>query len=362
MEIFCQLKYNRGHETPWEPRAAGKATTTGCPFVKDGQEPASHSTCFECFCKFRVPVASGLPRERGSRTEAPADAGTSPQANPRSKKAACPDAFKWPSGCRLSDRFMDLEPGSESDRPTIRRSISSQPRVEAPRWPGVELSEARAASFTEKRRRDRALEAVSLAPYKKTPTDVGPIWSSSMNRASCSFRTLPAPGPRGDKRPFFTTFTNKIVFRPSMRWPYRRNGGVWLSTFNFGPGISRAWISMHFSSICSALFEALLFYYGTGEPSIDGKRLNSISVNILASRKNISPPMRRNLIHPNMFGTKRTVHSLMVHPRIWQSSRGSSGIQPEGSENPRSSFGLVSMHLICLGHDNKSFHYLCKTQ
>jgi hypothetical protein len=361
MEIFCQLEYNKGHETPWEPKAAGKAASAGCSFVKDGQEPASHSTRFECFCKFRVPVASGLPRERGSRTEAPADTWTSPQADPRSKKATCSGAFKWPSGCRVSNRLMDLKPGSESDRPTVRRSISSEPRVEAPRESGMELSEARAASFTAKRRRDRALEAVSLAPYKKTPTDVGPIWSSSMNRASCSFRTLLAPGPRRDKRPSFTTFTNKVVFRPSMRWPYRRNGGVWLSTFSFGLGISRAWISVHFSSICFAIFEAPLFYYGIVEPSIGEKRLNTISVSAPASRRNTSLPMRRNSILQNMFGPKRTVHSPMVRPRTWQNSRGSSGIQPEGSGNLRSSFGLVSMHLICLGLDN-SFHYLCKTQ
>ena len=361
MEIYRQLGYNKGHETPWEPRAAGKAAPAGRPFVQSGQEPASHSTRFECFCKFRVPVASGLPRERGWRIEAPADTRTSPQANPISEKAACPEAFKWTSGRRVSDRFMDLKPGSESDRPTVRRSISSQPCLETARKLGMELPETRAASFTEKRRRDRSLEAVSLAPYKKTPTDMGPIWSSSMNRASCSFRTLLAHGPRRGKRPSFTTFTNKIVFRPSMRWPYRRSGGVWPSTCNFGLGISRAWISMHFSSICSAIFEAPFFYYGTVEPSIGGKRLNNISVSVLASRKNTSLPMRRNLIRQNMFGTKRIVHSPMVRPRTWQSSRISSGIQLGGSENPRSSFGLVSTHLICLGQDN-SFHYLCKTQ
>ena len=66
MEIYCQLEYNKGHETPWEPRTTGKAAPASCPFVQDGQEPASHSTRFECFCKFSVPLASGLPRERGS--------------------------------------------------------------------------------------------------------------------------------------------------------------------------------------------------------------------------------------------------------------------------------------------------------
>jgi len=147
MEIFGQLEYNKGHETPWNPRAAGKAASAGHPFVQSGEEPASHSTRFECFFELSVPVASGLPRERGSRTKAPADPRTSPQADPRSKKTACPGAFKGPSGCRVSDRFMDLKQGSQSDRPTVRRSISSQPCVETPRKLGVELSEARATSW-----------------------------------------------------------------------------------------------------------------------------------------------------------------------------------------------------------------------
>ncbi len=361
MEIFLQLEYNRGHETPWNPRAAGKAAPACHPFVQSGQKPASHSTGFECFCEFSVPVASGLPGERGSRIKAPTDARASSQANQRSKKPACADALKRASGCRVSDRFMDLEPGSQSDRPTVRRSISSQPRVETPRKLGVELSEAGATSFAKRRGRDRSLEAVPLAPYKKTPTDVGPIWSSWMNRAFCSFRTLRGLGRRKGRRPFFTTFTNKIVFRPSMRWPYRRNGNVWPSISNFELGISRAWISALFSNICFVIFEVPLFYYGTAEPFIGGKRLRNISLNIPASRRSISPPMRQNLILQSMFGIKRTVCSPIVRPRTWQSSRGSSGIQPGESENPRSSFGRVSMLLTYLGQDN-SFHYLCKAQ
>lgn len=138
MEIFRQLGYNEGHETPWKPRAAGKGAPAGHLLVQSGQEPASHSSRFECFCEFSVPVTSGLPSERGSRTKAPADPGTSPQVDPRSKKRACLSAIKRPSGCRVSDRLMDLKQGSQSDRPTVRRSISSQPRVETPfrlqRW------------------------------------------------------------------------------------------------------------------------------------------------------------------------------------------------------------------------------------
>ena len=256
---------------------------------------------------------------------------------------------------------MDLKPGSQSDRPTVRRSISSQPRVETPRRLGVELSKARAANFTKRRGRDCSLEAVPLAPYKKTPTDVGAIWSSLMSRAFCSFRPLRGPGPRKGRPLFFTTFTNRIVFRPSMLWPYRRNGNVWPCTFNFEPGILPAWISKLFSNICFAIFGVPLFYYGIGEPFIDGKRLSNISLNIPASKRSIFLPMPQNSIHQNMFGTKRTVCSPIVRPRTWQSLRGSSGIQPGESENLRGSFGHVYTPLICHGQDN-FFHYLCKIQ
>ena len=350
-----------GYETLWSPRTAGKAAPGGHPVVEGGKEPASRRTRFECFCEFRVSVAPGLPSERGSRTETPTNPGPATQADRRSKKAACPSAFKWPSGPRVSDRYMDFKSGSQSDRPTVRRSISSQPCVETPRGLGVELSEARAAGFTEKRGRGLSLEAVPLAPYKKTPTDVGPIWYSSMNRAFCSFRMLRGLGRRKDRRPFFTTFTNKIVFRPLMLWPYRRNENVWPSIFNFGLEISPAWISALFLDICFAIFEVRLSYYGTEARFIGAKRLTNLFLNIPGSRWNISPPMRRNLTRQNMFGTKRIVRFPMGRPRTWQSSRGSSEIQPGGSENPRSSFGLVSTRLICLGQDN-SFHYLCKTQ
>jgi hypothetical protein len=361
MEISLQLEYNRGHETLWNPRAAGKAAPAGDPFVQGGQEPASHSTGFECFSEFSIPMASCLSRERGSRVKAPTDARPSSQADQSSKKPSCPSPPKWPSGCRVSDRFMDVKQGSQSDRPAVRRSISSQPRVETPRRLRVELSEAGAKSFTKRRGRDRSLEAVPLVPYKKTPTDVGPIWSSLMNRAFCSFRMLRGPGPRKGRPPFFTTFTNRIVFRPSMLWPYRRNGNVWPCIFNFELGILRGWISTLSSNICFAILEVPLFYYGTEAPFIGGKRLNNISLNIPAFRRSISLPMRRNSIRQNMFGTKRTACSPIVLPRTWQSSRGSSEIQPGESANPRSSFGHVSTLLICLGQDN-SFHYLCKTQ
>jgi len=361
MEISIQVEYNRGHETPGNPRTAGKEAPAGHPFVQSGQEPASHCTGFECFSEFSVPVASGLPGERGSGITAPTDARPSSQADQSSKKPSCPGAIKRPSGGGVSDRFMDLKPGSQSDPPTVRRSISSQPCVETPRRPWVELSEAGATSSTKRRGRDRSLEAVPLAPYKKTPTDVGPIWSSLMNRAFCSFRTLRGPGPRKGRPPFFTTFTSRIVFRPSMLWPYRRNGNVWLCTFNFELGILRAWISALSSNIWFAIFEVPLFCYGTEAPFIGGKRLKNTFLNIPASRRSISLLMRRNSIRQNMFGTKRTVRSPMVLPRTWQSSRGSSEIQPGESETPRSFFGHVSTLLICLGQGS-FFHYLCKTQ
>jgi hypothetical protein len=46
---------------------------------------------------------------------------------------------------------------------------------------------------------------------------VGPIWSSSMNRASCSSPAWPAPGRRKGQRRSFVASTNKIGSPRSMR-------------------------------------------------------------------------------------------------------------------------------------------------
>ena len=361
MEISFQPEYNRGYETSWNPRATGKAAPAGHSFVQGGQEPASHSTGFKCFSEFGIPMASGLSREGGWRVKASTHAWPSSEADQSSKRPSCPTPFKRPSGCGVSDRFMDFKPGGQGDPPTVRRSLSSQPRVETPCRLGVELSEARAACFTKRRGRDRSLEEIPLAAYKKTPTDLGPIWSSLMNRVFCSFRTLLGLGLRKGRLPFSTTFTNRIVFRPSMLWPYRQNGNVWPCIFNFEPGILQDWISTLSSNTCFIIFGDRLFSCGTEALFTDGKRLSNTFLNTLVSDRSISRPMRRNLIRQSMFGTIRTECLPTVLPRIWRNSKGSSEIQPGKSVNPRSSFGHVSMLLICLGQD-KSFHYLCKTQ
>ena len=344
-----------------EPQSNWKSGA-GRPFVCPKRaRTCQHSTGFKCFSEFGIPMASDLPRKRGWRVKAPTDARPSSQADRSSKEASCPGPFKRPSGGGVSDRFMDSKPGGQSDSPTVRRSLSSQPRVETPRRLGVELSEAGATCFTKRRGRDRSLETVPLASYKKTPTDVGPIWSSLTNRAFCLFRTLRGPGPRKGRLLFSTIFTNRIVFRPSMLWPYRQNGNVWPCTFNFELGILQDWISTLSSNIYFIIFEAPLFYYGTEALFTGGKRLSNTFLNTLVSDRSISRPMRRNLIRQSMFGTIWTECLPTVLPRIWRSSKGSSEIQPGKSVNPRSSFGHVSMLLICLGQD-KSFHYLCKTQ
>ncbi|MGE0645380.1 MAG: winged helix-turn-helix domain-containing protein [Nitrospira sp.] len=54
-------------------------------------------------------------------------------------------------------------------------------------------------------------------PHIKTPHDVGPIWSSSMNRASSSSRTWSIPRRRKDTRRSCTIFTNRIGSPRSVR-------------------------------------------------------------------------------------------------------------------------------------------------
>jgi hypothetical protein len=59
------------------------------------------------------------------------------------------------------------------------------------------------------------LEALPLALYKKTPKGLGPIWSSSMSPAFCSFPTSRAPGPPRTKPLPSTICISKTEFLPS---------------------------------------------------------------------------------------------------------------------------------------------------
>lgn len=361
MENNFQLSYTIGYETLWNRTTAGKAAPAGHPAVKSGQKSVGSSTGFKRICKFSISLVSDVPKEGFTGVESPAHSWTSTQAVQVSEEPIDKVASEGTPGSWLSNRSMDLKADSQNDRPEVWGSVPPLPRLEASGKFGMELSETRAPGVAKERRKNCPLEALPLAPYKKKPKNLGPIWPSLMNPVFCLFLTSPEPGHPGVRPLSFIIFISRTEFPPSVRSRYPRKEGVWPFTFGFAAAILPAWMSELSSRICSNISEVQWFSCGTGEPSTGEKKSNDSSLNIQDCMSNTFPPMHQNLILQNMFGIRLTGPFQTVHPRIWRSLKECSEIRCGGYGDLKSSFGPVSMLPIYHGH-GESFHYLCKNQ
>jgi len=238
--IFC---YNGGHETPWNSSRTGEAPPTRHPTAKAGQGKSIVCGALGgSIKKLYLPMVPNVSEGRFQGPPFQEDSWPSSQVILRSESEVGAGAAGGSIGCRVSDRSLDPETDCSSDPEAIWYSVSPQPCLEVAFGDEVELSEARTSGPAEERRGDRALEAVSLAAYKKTPKDMGPIWSFLMNPVSYSFQTLPGLGRPKGKHHCSIIFTNRIASRPSApcRFPRRENG--WPFIFGFGVEISMGWM------------------------------------------------------------------------------------------------------------------------
>jgi hypothetical protein len=356
-----RLDYTQRHETSRNRPAIGTATPTGHSIAQGGHRSVGDCTGRGCLREFRIPVGRGLPKTGAPWIATTTDPRSSPWSLLGAEEAAGGAAPEGAPGEGLSNRFMDLETCGAADLPAVWGALPSLSCLEAPDPVGVELSEARTPSPATGRGRDRPMETVPLAPYKKTPHDVAPIWSSSMNPAFCSSPTWPAPGPRKGTPPSYATSTNRIGSRPSVRWPCRPSAGGWRSISGCVAAISRGWMSERSCDICSGICVVPLSCCGIGEPFIAEKPSSNGSPPIPGSRWKSSRPTRRNSIRRNMCGARPTAPWRTVRPRICISSTGCSATRCGACVARNHSCGPVSTRQICRGH-GEPFHYLCKPQ
>jgi len=351
-----------GHETPWIPRGTGKAPSTShCPAEERQYNPFVRSACSGSIQELRF---SMVPRVPGGRIQGPSfkgDSRTSSQA--LSEREGDPNraAFVRPASCRVSDRPLDLETDCPNHPQAFWHPVSSESRMAAASGNGMELPETRTPGFTKERERNCALEGLPVAPYKKKPKNLGPIWSSLMSRTSCSFQTSVAPGLRKEKPRSSTTSTNRTGFPPSMLCRCRQNGNAWHFISVSGGGILTVWMFVLSLEGCSNSSGDPSSCCGIGERSTGVKKSNSFSLNIPGFIWNIFRPMPLNLTRPNMFGIRLTALFPIVRQRAWANSKQCCKTQYDGSGDHQGSFGLASLLPISLGED-RSFHYLCETQ
>ena len=155
------------HETPWNPRRIGEAAPTGHPILEKGNpEPLGDRPLARSIQGFHLPLVPGLSREGLQGPEIQGGSRASAEVVGRAKREAGPIVVSRATGLRVLDRIVDLVTGGASNSKELWDPIPPQPCLAVAFGNGVELPETRTPRFREKGRRNRPLEAVSLAAYE----------------------------------------------------------------------------------------------------------------------------------------------------------------------------------------------------
>ncbi len=349
------------HETSGNRATAGKASPTGNPVVKSGQEPVGSGKCRKLFRKFGVPMVSDISKTGSERIAATTHSWPTTQTHQIAEGQAYQAAAERPFGRRLPDGYVDLTACGRNNRTSIRHSVPSFPCLEAPRQHGVELSEAGAPSPATGRRENCPLETVPMASYKKTRHNVGPIWPFLTKAAFFSSLRSDERGLQRERPRSCITSTNRTGYPPSAHLRSPRKESVSHCISDIRPRILTASMSEPFLRPCSNIFGDRWSSCGMEEPSTCEKRSNNLLRSIGDSRLNVFRHMLRNSTRPNMFGTRPTALLPTAHRKIYRNSAACCEMPSGKYEDRRSSFGLASMHLSYRGPD-KIFHYFCKSQ
>lgn len=173
------------HETPWNPRATRTASSTGRRDAPEWHVPVGNRPKAQVFSQLR-PSVEGDTSEKGRN-------GVKIQTDPRPPLASEgePEEGPGPSSdqraalTRLSHGSLDNPPGGGRDPETVWNRLPSESPLAAAPGRRLELSEAGDEGPRKGRGRYCSLEEVSVAPYKKRPKGLVPIWPFWMSRAFC---------------------------------------------------------------------------------------------------------------------------------------------------------------------------------
>ena len=351
-----------GHETSRHATTAGEAAPTGYPVVTRRDAPVGRGPLARRGQELCLTVGPRLRTAWRQRASAHPDPWAAAPVVPRAESEAGDPAAPRAPRARTPDRSLDAPAHRAPDLDALPHPVPPQPRVAGAAGAGLECAETGAPGPPAGRRGDRALEAPPLAPYKKTPTARGPIWSSSMRAGSSSSRLSNAPGPPRARRPTSTTSISTTGSPPSARLRCHPSAGTSRCTSGSAPGISRGWMSGASSGTCCSTCGARWPCSGTGARSIDAARCRSSFATGRGSSGTTSPRTPRNSTPPSMSGHKPTPRCPTPPPRTWWTSKRGSDPQFAGPDPHNSSCGPASMLLTYHGRDEGSFLYLYEPQ
>jgi len=362
MEHFRHRCYPQMHETIRQPRATGEATPAGHSVAAIRRTSVGSGSEAGVFQEFRLPLERCVPDERDPRASSEAHSRSPFPVVPGPEGTLGQDASEGGSGSRIPDRSLDASANRRGDRQAVPRPIPSQPCLETDAGVGLEQPEAGAPGPATGRRRDRALEAVPLAEYKKTPGGWERTWSSSTRVGSSSSRILSGPGLPGDGRRMPDTGTSRATSRPSARCRSLPGSGTWRSTCACRIAASTGWMSGVSCAICCGISGARWSCSGTGGPFTGVGRCRHSWPGIPEFTRNTSRPTLRNSTRRNSSGAKATAAWPTDPRQMWWNCAGRSSPPFVESAAPSSCSGPVSMPRTCRGLTEVSFLYLCEIQ
>ena len=206
MDTSSHIIYSVRHETSWKSRSVGETAVSSDNNASRGANLSRRSRKVESLVEFCRAVVSELSQERSARHSEPSQVGTPVfVGNPPKRKIGATAAARSNSRWTFH-RPMDFEASGPSDSDKLRSSLHTCRRVEIiAQRSGVELPEAGKTGVAKRRGSHRPLEGANMAPYKKKPKNLGPIWHFSTKAGSCSYRTFVEPGLRPVVHPFSAT-------------------------------------------------------------------------------------------------------------------------------------------------------------
>lgn len=354
--------YTMGYETPWNTSKSGKTKNACHRLAKIRQDLPMGSSQIGRFSKLGSTLGSSLSQKRQRSIASQADSGASALAVRETKKETGEHSPSRTSTSRLQNRALDVKACGRGDRGEFWHSLLNGKPLEADAQLGVELPEAREASTRTGREGDRALETLSVAPYKKKPKDLGHIWPSSMKVVFFWFPMSSARGLR-EVRPRSCVSLEAIVERSllSLRSVFPPGGEVSPcmpgSVAKRTSGLLR-WQS--FSVICSSTYADRLSSCGTPVVLTKGPRSRSFSSTIPGFTPTSFLATLLNSTRPNSFGTTSNMLRQTASRKICVISNNFCIHPFKGFYSLKIFFGHASMHRIC--HGKVCIHYLVKHQ
>ena len=327
MDTRLRMLYLTFHETTRQSPEPGEASPPGGSPPEGGHAVSRRGDSRWCIAELGGTLAAIIPKRGQARTSPKALSWSNTVAERAPKGALGPASVAGPLGSWVYDQPLDLATHQRAHWPRVWHCIHHTKRLEAYACLGLELPETRQTSPGAERKGDPLLEVSDMAPHKKKPQNLEPIWASLTRVASCSCRLFPARGLRKGRPPYSSRQVHGPKSQPSLpsRFPQNANALVcivdFIPTRIFAP--SRLFSSLRtFSATCGGT----LFSSGTVAYHTEPNASRTFSRGIPGSTSISCLRMHPNLIPTNLYGDISSMLWRTVSPTMSENFTGNSNV------------------------------------